>query len=510
MDAGDSELVREWIASGELPVLGELAERGATASLAIGPGVGGEVAWPQIVSGCTQGKNGMYNWRAIVPGTDRLARGPHATYVEPFWTQLRRGREPRDVLLVDVPYAPLDGDAGVTAVLGWGQRGAPRHGSLPADLLDRIRRDHGGYSDRISEEHGGSDREATRLLRHLLRMTEVRTGLVAELLRERPWDLCLAAYFETHYGGHAFHRYVDPATLGHERGLAQHAGSLLELYRAFDRGVGELIQAAGDEVDVIVFSGFGMRPNTNGLAVLEQMMSGLGYHHPNREAVGTRGTEAVRRVILRTIPMPIRRAMNRRLPPGTADRHLERLWIEATDWDRTVAYALGEPGHSHVRIARRAVGDRAALRDEIAGELLRLEDADTDAPAVAELIITEDAFEGPRVDVLPDIWISWARGGFLRRVRHPDLGVLVEDMSGLKPSEHTERGFAIAAGPSVRALENEVEGHVVDLAPTILHMHGRPIPDELDGEPLDLLQPALGPPRREPVDISAPDPWHGR
>lgn len=510
MDAGDSELVREWIGSGDLPVLGGLAERGATASLATGPGVGAEVAWPQIVSGCKPGKNGMYNWRAIVPGTDRLARTPHSTYVEPFWARLQRGGEPRDVLLVDVPYAPLDRDDRITAVLGWGQRGAPRHGSSPADLLDRVQRDHGTYWNGLDEEHGGRSRDAARLLRGLLRMTEARTGLVAELIRERPWDLCLAAYFESHYGGHAFHRYVDPATVGHESGLAEHAGSLLELYRAFDRGVGELIEAAGDGADVIVFSGFGMRPNTNGLAVLDQMMSGLGYHHPNQEALGTRGTEAIRQFILRKIPGPIRRAMNRRLPEGTSDRHVERLWVESTDWDRTVAYALGEPGHGHVRIARRGDGDRAALRDEIAGELLRLEDADTGAPAVAELVISVDAFEGPHVDLLPDIWIGWTRAGFLRRVRHPELGVLVEDMSGIKPSEHTERGFAIAAGPNVRALESEVEGHVVDLAPTILHMHRRPIPEELDGEPLDLLEPALGVPRREQVDISAPDPWRGR
>jgi predicted AlkP superfamily phosphohydrolase/phosphomutase len=241
------------------------------------------------------------------------------------------------------------------------------------------------------------------------------------------------------------------------------------------------------------------------------MMTGLGYHHPNREAVGTRGTEAIRRLILRTIPGPVRRAMNRRLPAGTSDRHMERLWIESTDWDRTVAYALGEPGHSHVRIARRAAGERAALRDEIAAELLRLEDADTGAPAVGELIITEDAFEGPHVDLLPELWIGWTRAGFLRRVRHPELGLLVEDMSShFKPSEHTERGFAIAAGPSVRTRESEIEGHLVDLAPTILHMHGRPIPNELDGEPLDLLEPALGKPRRESIEISAPDPWRGR
>jgi hypothetical protein len=41
-------------------------------------------------------------------------------------------------------------------------------------------------------------------------------------------------------------------------------------------------------------------------------------------------------------------------------------------------------------------------------------------------------------------------------------------------------------------------------------MHGRTIPEDLDGAPLDLLEPALGAPRREAVDISAPDPWRGR
>ena len=76
-------------------------------------------------------------------------------------------------------------------------------------------------------------------------------------------------------------------------------------------------------------------------------------------------------------------------------------------------------------------------------------------------------------------------------------------------SEHTDQGFLIAAGPGIRRREQELSGRWADVAPTLLHLHGRPIPTDIDGEPLDLLAESLGPPRREEIDIADGDPWRG-
>jgi predicted AlkP superfamily phosphohydrolase/phosphomutase len=510
MDAGDDRFVFDLIARGELPVMAALAERGAGVRLRRDPSFGSEVAWPNIVTGCRPGKHGMYNWRAIVPGTNRRVRGPSRTYRQPYWAQLRRSPRPRQVLLVDVPYAARTEDDGMTQLLGWGQRGAPRHASWPEDLLDRVRSRYGEYPAGLDREHHGRRRPGRRLLRALQQATEMRTRLTADLMRERDWDHCLVAYFEPHYGGHAFHRYLDTRTPGHAAGRRWHASSLLDVYRTFDAGVGELLDAAGPDVTAVVFSGFGMSANTSGVTALERVMIGLGYQVPRTSSTSARGTELLRRAALRATPGRLRRAINRRLPTGTSDRHIERLWIESTDWERTVAYSIAEPGTGFVRLAHPDRPGAATLRDEIATELLQLTDADSGRPAVARIVQRDESFSGPNAALLPDLAVIWSEGSYLRRIHHPRLGTVEEDLSGFKASEHTDEGFAIAAGPGIRSHGDERRGDVTDLAPTLLHLHGLPIPAEMDGTPLDVLDESLGSPRREQIDIVDDDPWRGR
>jgi predicted AlkP superfamily phosphohydrolase/phosphomutase len=505
MDAADSRLVLDLIRRGELPTLGALAERGGFARLETGPPFSQEVAWPTIITGCLPDKHGIYNWRAVVPATHRLARTPARTYRQPFWTQLRRADQ--RALLIDVPATSRREDDGLVELLGWGQRGAPRHHSWPPDLLERVNGRYGRFPSGLDDEHHGRRWRGMRLLRDLKRMTEVRTEVTADLMRDHEWNLCLVAYFETHYGGHAFHRYLDPDSWGHDQGRRWHSSSLVDLYRSFDRSVERLLDVAGPDANVLIFSGFGMRANTNDLAVLEQVMIGLGYQVPRSNSTSARWTESLRRLAINAVPAWFRRAVNRRLPEGTSDRHLERLWLESTDWDRTSAYALGEPGHSFVRLTHPERPDAEALRDEIAEELGRLTDVETGRPAVESVTHRDRVFSGPNARALPDLSIAWSRGPFMRRVRHPRLGEVEEDLRHIQPSEHTEEGFVIAAGPGIQSGAGERAGHVSDLAPSVLHMHGLPIPQDMDGGPLDLVAESLGAPRREDIDIADEDPW---
>lgn len=514
MDAADSRLVLEWAADGSLPTLGALIDRGAVARLSSQTYFGPEPGWPTILTGCMPGKHGAYNWRCIRPGTNQRVLAPSRAFRKPFWWPLLQDGVSRRLLLLDVPYASRLEDDAATEVLGWGQRGAPRHESWPSGLLAQVTAEYGSYARGLDREHAGRPFVGVRQLRKLRtlkRMTDVRTRLLVRLMREHDWDLCIAGYFEPHSAGHAFHRYLVPGSWGYDARRARRLGApLLDVYRAVDRGLTELIDAAGASTNVVVFSDRGLRPNTNGERVLDEVMAGLGYHVRTPASSGTRRLEMLRRAALRAIPRPIGRRLKDRLPEGTVDRHFERLWEESTDWGRTRAYAEGEPGHSFVRISRPDANDCDELCEEIAAELRLLEDAHTGRPAVAEVVRRDAVVTGPHADALPDLSIVWAQDGLLRRVRHARLGVIEEDLTDLHRSEHTDEGFLIAAGPAIPRQPELLAGHIVDLAPTLLHLLGAPIPLDMDGTPLEqLLAPELGAPRRAEIDMED-DPWGGR
>jgi len=509
MDAAELPLVLEWAERGELPTLQSLMDLGALARLRAELPYSPESAWASMMTGCVPGKHGIYNWRQIVPGTHRLVRTPARTYRQPFWTQLRRRPDPQGVLVVDVPYFSAIEDDGVVEVLGWGRRGWVHGESWPRDLLDRVQARHGRYARGLEHDHRGRRRAGRRLRSTLARMTDTRAGLVIDLMGEHDWDIAVVAFYETHHGGHAFHRYLDPLTVGHDVGRRWHSGGLLALYRAFDDALARLIETAGPDVNVIVFSGFGMRPNTVGAEAIEQVLTGLGYQVPAAAPAGTRRREWFRQAALRATPGRVRRWVNRRLPEGTSDRHVSRLWTESIDWERSVAFSLSEPGHSFVQLTNPDAPGAAALRDEIAAELRRVTEADSGERAIVDIQRRDDVTSGPNAWTLPDLSIRWDEGRYLGRIRHPRLGILENDIGRGLVSEHSDLGFVIGAGPGIRRRDDEVAGRWADVAPTLLHLHGRPIPTEMDGEPLDLLAADLGSERREPIDISDGDLWRG-
>jgi hypothetical protein len=90
------------------------------------------------------------------------------------------------------------------------------------------------------------------------------------------------------------------------------------------------------------------------------------------------------------------------------------------------------------------------------------------------------------------------------------VGIVRETVRDLPPTEHGDRGFLVAAGPSFRPGATLDGAHVVDIAPTLLHLMGREIPADMDGHVLTALLEAqalaANPVRRASIEWSD-EPW---
>ena len=524
MDAAPGTLVRRWAAEGELPVIAELLRTGASAHLRSPAGHLPESVWPTLLTGTGPGTHGFYNWRETRPGSYVRARHPARSYRQPFWQPLRDGAAPEAgpprVLALDVPAAPLLAEDGSTMVLGWGQRGAPHHVSWPPGLLERVTERHGPYERGINREAHGRPRIERRQLRALERMATTRVQLLRELMQESAWDLCVVAFPEAHDGGHSFHVYAVPEEYPGDAPRSRRLGdALLRVYRAVDSGIGELIAAAPPGTDVAVFSGMGMRPNTNGMGLLPRAMAAFGYQVPNAPSGASRRVELARRIALGVVPRPLARWVRRRfLPADAPDLHAERLWFESTDWARSRAWAEAEPGSGWIRLNVRGrepagIVEPGPEYDElcaaIRADLLGLRDPETGRPVIDEVVHRSDVTSGPNVEFLPDLLVKWTRAATVRRAEHPRIGIVEDGGEEWRVSEHDDDGFLVMAGPHVRPNAGDVEAKIDDLAPTLTHLLGGAVPADMDGRVLtELLAPDVGPVRRIDVDLSD-DAWAG-
>jgi predicted AlkP superfamily phosphohydrolase/phosphomutase len=106
---------------------------------------------------------------------------------------------------------------------------------------------------------------------------------------------------------------------------------------------------------------------------------------------------------------------------------------------------------------------------------------------VQEVIRTADHYRGERIDLLPDLLVTWNRSAPINIVYSPKIGQV--DKSGLispRSGDHQPMGrfYGVAPDWSPRPLIGTVQ--VLDFAPTILRLFGIEGPTS-DGTPIEAL-----------------------
>jgi predicted AlkP superfamily phosphohydrolase/phosphomutase len=144
---------------------------------------------------------------------------------------------------------------------------------------------------------------------------------------------------------------------------------------------------------------------------------------------------------------------------------------------------------------------------ELTAELLRCRDAATGEPAIMQVARREEIVRGPRAETLPDLWIRFNRDVVVRTLTHPTAGTIEDSGDGWRATEHNSRGWLTLRGPGVRAMPDLADGRAEDMAPTLMHLLGAAVPDDMEGRVLEeMLGDDLGPVRTTTVDAED-DAW---
>jgi predicted AlkP superfamily phosphohydrolase/phosphomutase len=177
---------------------------------------------------------------------------------------------------------------------------------------------------------------------------------------------------------------------------------------------------------------------------------------------------------------------------------------ELEDWTKTSAYSLevGEAGESRrIRINLRGREPHGIvvpgveydrLRAAIAAGLRGLRDTATGRPLVARVLHDEDAFSGSGRRDEADLLVLFADGvgGTSTRGESDYAGAVSYPATEGFSGRHEAEGVLLVSGPPV-AGGAAIKADIVDVCPTVLHVLGAPIPDDLDGRVLtEVFTPA--------------------
>jgi predicted AlkP superfamily phosphohydrolase/phosphomutase len=399
--------------------------------------------------------------------------------VRPFWRGLD---DDLFVLVHDVPMAPRTEPFHGVEITGWGS-----HDKLvppcthPPYLLEQIRKRFGDSPIQVDEYGQESVGRLRRLHRQLLDLTRSSTDLTSWML-QLPWHLAIVAFGALHRGGHRFWDRSSVAGRIPEHLTSWFDGALRELYVAADTAVGRLVEAAPD-ASIFVFSLHGMTVNAARVDLLDGMLARL-----------LRGPETLpaRKSRLRrvgeAVPLPIRRALTRRVPARLKNRLMTEWTAGGVDWETTRAFTLRADLNGYVRINLKGREARGivprdqfdALCDQIRQGLLSFGDAMSGEDIIEEVRLASEAFPpGAALDRLPDLIVRWKEtsGAPHIAVESARFGRVPRATPGRIPNgrsgNHRGVGFLIARGPGIAAGGRlQPDADVLDLAPTVVRRVG--------------------------------------
>ncbi len=474
LDGVDWTLVSDWSARGSLPNFKRLMEEGAGGVLESTVPPTTPPGWTSITTGVNPGKHGLFDFFRVLrrdgSWSFELVNSTHKRAPE-LWDYVDGSFVIN--LPVSYPARPIRGVM-ITGMLTPSRRADFAH---PPELRDWLLRRFPDYRFELRWSDYGDRKE--EFMRDLTRMTEQRFQLFWELF-ERDWRLMFFVIAGTDRIQH----------------LMWGTPEMMEYFRTVDGFLGDVMdRALRAGINLLVVSDHGFGPIDRHLYVNSYLYrEGYLRLRGGRAAGVMRAVgldrERLRGLLYRTGLIRLYRRLSPRAAgalraaiPGGSNPSVD------FDLQRTRAFMYGMGG---IYLAARG-DERRRLIGELREGLLTLRDPDTGGRVVEAVYERGEIYSGPLVGEAPDLVLVPASGYSVERHVRSRL----VEASRVKRADHRRTGVIFAYGPDVEP-GARVDASVYDIAPTVLHMLGLPVPTNVDGRVLlELFSPSSEPRRRE-------------
>jgi predicted AlkP superfamily phosphohydrolase/phosphomutase len=509
LDGATFDLLRPWADQGQLPTIKRLMKEGAWGELRSTIPPMTAPAWTSFATGKNPGKHGLYDWIYRHRDSYQVSPVTAEQIGEPtIWSLLSEAG--RRVCVINVPMTYPPRPVNGLLVSGMPAPSTTVPITYPKTLLTEIERATGEYLLYPDPGQAYSDAGVDAFLQRLYDTTERRLQVLNLLRAREDWNFLMLVLNGTDAVQHAMWKYMSPDHPLHNPARAGKYGSaILDYYRYVDRALGQIVDSLDQETVLAIMSDHGFGPfhafiHVNNwlrqqgwlklkhtpLTMLKAVMFHLGFS-PMRiyDVLMRLGLGRLKREVVR----------------GKGQGLLKTLFLSfnEVDWSKTQAYSLGNVGQIFVNVRDRepqgvvAPGaEYEALRDEIIARLEELRNPQTGELAVEEIYRREEIYSGLALDRAADILFLPTRMEYFGFGEYEfGSNQVIEAMQRGISGTHRMNGVLVLYGEPIKPDTLMKGASLVDLAPTLLHLMGEPVPTDMDGRVLtDVLQPPLAAP----------------
>ncbi len=462
IDGASPDLLGWMLKGGLLPNLQEIQRHGASGTLISTRHPITPAAWTSMLTGLSPGRHGIFDFRRrVYGGFDlKLVNGKDRDG-ETVWHILSEAGHSVGVFNVPMTFPP-------ERVKGFWVSGMDTpHKNLtftyPASLAQWLDQQTGGYV--IDVGQGAPTEE--EYVEKTLSLQKVHKKAFENLLHRYQPDAFMGVFVATDRLQHAFWKYIDPDNEAYAspEAVVPRKG-LIQCYQEVDDVLGmllnEYVYKQGAALIIVSDHGFGPLYKD---VYLNQWLLEQGYL-----------------------------AVKRRHGNWEEGASL----FDQIDWERTVAYSFGYFGNLYLNLqGREPLGIVSPGREQrqvlarLKRELEEWQSSEVDGPLVDGVYEVRELYSGPYVEWGPDLMVVMQNYAFMTRDSFDvPRGVLFSDpmayqQIAIKHSgNHRMEGVIFMVGDGIAEGRRLSDAHILDVAPTVLHLMGHPIPPYMEGHVL--------------------------
>jgi predicted AlkP superfamily phosphohydrolase/phosphomutase len=494
VDGGTFDIILPLVKKGKLPNFKRMINQGVWGELeSTVPPFSGP-AWSSFQTGKAPSSHGIFDFLNKKPNSYETYY-VNSTHIRGarFWDVLGDNGLKVGIINVMVTYPPRP----VNGFLLTGGLTPPgRSFAYPESLAKEITETFGDYRiwgvGGISSTEGGEEKFINAYLANEKR----RMDMAKYLMRTREWDFFMVMFEGSDPLQHELWKYIDENHPRFNSNIEEYVKQAIpNFYKEVDGFLGEILEVLPDDTTVCIMSDHGFGPMdryflvNNFLIETGMLKLNTNFSTSLKRVAFDRGV-SLERLYRLARKLGISRAA-KAFRGGAREKMLSRLTpsFRDIDWSRTRAFAVGTGGHIYLNVRGREpqgiveMGeDYENVRNLIIENLELLTDPKTGNKAIEKVFSKDELHRGRFFDRAPDISFLPARGfGTLQREQFVSPATFIDSPSC---GTHRINGITLLFGPNIESNKKIEEAKIFDLAPTILHIFGLPIPEDMDGRVL--------------------------
>jgi len=510
LDAATWTVIRPCMAEGKMPNLAKLMKAGVSGTLeSILPPIT-PPAWTSFMTGKNPGKHGIFHFVETEYGGYAMKYANATSRRSPtVWKLLNNAGYSVGTMNIPFTYPPepLNG----FQISGMDTPSETSPFIHPPELREELVKHLGGIQlDLRFLGAMSTDERRNQVLAEMEQMDNQWTKAALYLLENHPQDVMMFVFMSIDTVQHYFWQHMDKGHFLHDLKLAPKFGDAVrKVYERLDAAAGQIIDRLPPETTLFVVSDHGGGPVVDRTIFLNRYLAQLGLL--NYDEKTTSGIRRLGKKLLRVSFSALRSTLTSRqksrlamlFPKIRQKSEMAYSSFTSIDWSRTKAYCsevLASPPSIWINlkgVKPQGIvdpGDYDALVAFIIEKLAELKDPRSGKPVINRVYRRNEIFHGPFSREGADLVLDWWSEDslFSSQPSFPeDTGKPALIIREHRPSETSEwggthrlNGIVIGRGSGFKSGAEIANARLIDIAPTLLHLLGVPVPEDMDGKVL--------------------------